>query len=179
MVSAIGDPAGTARGQSDERTVFEIMNQRTPWRWRPASTNEITLRIEAVSAALNRMVDGKPGFQLNPGCSILRRGFSSGYHFQKVASGNGATFHESPSKNQYSHPHDALQYALLGMGGADAVLNRDKRRNLPRVADGVDYPMFDVPPGTSARGNGVAWGNGRPDFGKRSGPATSAYNIFD
>jgi len=137
---AVGDPAGTARGP-DERTCFDIMNQHTPWRWKPAKTNEVTLRIEAVTAALNRMVDGKPGFQMDPRCGTLRKGFAGGYCFAKVSAGRNDTFHETPKKNSFSHVHDALQYLILAMGGADAVLNKDKRRNRPRMADGVDIAL--------------------------------------
>jgi len=92
------------------------MNEHTPWRWKPCPTHEITLRIEAVSAALGRMVDGKPGFILNPGCAILRMGFSGGYRFKKVATGTGATFHETPDRKACSHVQDALQYIRPGHG---------------------------------------------------------------
>lgn len=184
VTAAIGDPAGTSRGP-DERTIFEIMNQRTPWRWKPAHTNDPTLRIEAVSAALGRMVDGKPGFMLNPRCAMLRKGFSGGYHFKKVATGNGTTFHESPNKNQYSHPHDALQYAVLGMGGAEAVLNREQRRQgQGSIAPGTDRPVFRENFIPEQRGPGVIWSCGRPahlDKPTRSGwvaPGTD-HNIFD
>ncbi|MDR2012002.1 MAG: phage terminase large subunit [Rhodanobacter sp.] len=159
VTAAVGDPSGTTRGP-DESTVFEIMNQHTPWRWRPASTNEVTLRIEAVSAALNRMVDGKPGFQLNPGCGTLRKGFAGGYHFQKIAAGQGTTYHETPRKNQYSHIHDALQYAVIGIGGANVVLNRERRRMRPRMAEGLDYnPLEPYGPSSNRPPRGVVWGD--------------------
>jgi hypothetical protein len=170
--AAIGDPAGTSRGP-DERTIFEIMNSRTPWRWKPAGTNDPTLRIEAVSAFLNRMVDGKPGFMLNPGCGVLRKGFAGGYCFAKVATSGSATYHESPKKNQYSHPHDALQYAVLGMGGSDLALNRETRRNRSRVAEGMDDPVFG--PTTPGQGTGVVWGDARPKhLGPRDAPRRTA-----
>ena len=155
---AVGDPAGTARGP-DERTCFEIMNQHTPWRWRPAATNDPTLRIESVSAALNRMVDGKPGFQLDPRVGVLRKGFAGGYCFARVQTKGDPTFHETPKKNAYSHPHDALQYLIVALGGADLVLNRDKRRTSGvRMADGIDFPLVGetVP---EASGTGVRWGD--------------------
>ena len=169
VTTALGDPAGMARGQDEERTCFDIMNAHTPWKWRSAPTNDPTMRIEAVDAALNRMVDGQPGFQLNPSCGTLRKGFAGGYHFAKVQTGGGMTFTEAPRKNQYSHPHDALQYAMLGMGGADAVLNRETRRNRSRVAEGMDDPVFGPP--TPGQGNGVVWGDARPKhMGPRDAP---------
>jgi hypothetical protein len=169
VTAALGDPAGTARGP-DEQTVFELMRQHTPYKWKPAATNEITLRIEAVSAALGRMV---------------RKGFAGGYHFARVSAGSGTTFQETPRKNHYSHPHDALQYAILGLGGADAVLNRDRHRNRRAViADGVDFDPLDPHgsdrgPAHTAQNPGVVWGNGRPEhlrpgFRRSTGVSTGA-----
>jgi hypothetical protein len=162
VISATGDPSGSAR-TADERTIFQIMSEHSAWRWRPARVNDVTTRIEAVSAALNRMVDGKPGFVLSPACATLRKGFAGGYHFQKIAAGNGSTFHETPRKNEYSHPHDALQYLVLAMGGADAVLNRDpqRRANRPRMADGIDYDILGHGERVLERSR-VIVGNGRP-----------------
>jgi hypothetical protein len=185
VTSAVGDPAGTSRGP-DGTTVFEIMNQFTPWRWREApGGNEITLRIEVVSAALNRMINGKPGLLVNPNCGMLRKGFAGGYHHQRVSAGAGFTFQEKPRKNQYSHVHDSLQYALLSCGGSDAVLNRDpnRRNNRPRFADGLDYdPIYNQE--TDTKAPRVVWGSGRPahlDRGARprSFMATNTENPFE
>ena len=180
VTKAVGDPAGDARG-ADERTAFDIMRQHTPWHWRPApGDNDITIRIEAVSAALNRMVDGRPGFQLNPSCGVLRKGFSGGYHFQKIQAGNGTTFHETPRKNQYSHIHDALQYGVLACSGADAVLNRDRNRQRPRMAENVDFNPLERQH-QPAREN-VVWGNGRPahlETRNRPRPAFAANTDFN
>lgn len=139
-----GDPAGNQRAQTDERTALDIIRQTTGWRWVPAPTNDATMRLEVVSAALNRMIDGKPGFVLSPRCAMLRKGFAGGYHFRPVRSGSGTTYHETPAKNAYSHPHDALQYLLLGGGEHDVVLNRSRQRSGrgPRFAAGIDYNVF-------------------------------------
>ena len=161
ITSCTGDPAGTARG-NDEKTVFDLMNEYTPWRWRPARTNDPTLRIEVVTSYLNRMVDGKPGFQLSLRCGTLRKGFAGGYSFAPVGGTKTDAFHETPKKNKYSHPHDGLQYLLLDMGGADAVMNRDRSRTRQTVADDVDFPLItDEAPGRP-QASGVVWGDGRP-----------------
>jgi hypothetical protein len=75
-----------------------------------------------------------------------------------VQSANGAFFHDVPAKGKHSHIHDALQYAILGLGGADqVVVGRDRRRNCPRMAEGVDYDLFDH----SAPVERVVWVNDR------------------
>jgi hypothetical protein len=143
--AGFGDPAGNQRAQTDERTALDIMRQYTSWKWRPAPTNDFTMRKEVVSAALNRMVDGNPGFQLSPNCAKLRKGFAGGYQYKAVASANGATFHEKPNKNDYSHIADALQYLLLGGGEHQVVLGRVRRNAGPRrrTAIGMDYDPLD------------------------------------
>lgn len=138
-----GDPAGNQRAQTDEKTALDVISQTTGWRWRAAPTNDLTMRREVVSAALNRMIDGKPGLLISPKCPRLRRGFSGGYHYKPVRSGSATQYHETPAKNEYSHPHDALQYLLLGGGEHDVVLNRGRRRGgRPQFATGLDYSLL-------------------------------------
>ena len=62
--AGFGDPAGAARGH-DEKTPIQIMNNNTGWRWFTAPTNDIIIRLEVVTNALNRMIDGVPGFLLS------------------------------------------------------------------------------------------------------------------
>lgn len=130
VAGAWGDPAGSYRSSIDERTALQIMNEYTPWKWKPApGDNSLLERLEVVRVALNRNVDGQPGLRLSPKCKILRKGFSSGYHYKLVRGGDGAQTHETPNKNEFSHPHDALQYLLLGSGEYGVILNKTKRGN--------------------------------------------------
>lgn len=123
-----GDPAGNQRSSTDERTALEIMNSVTGWKWRPAPSNEFLVRKEVVTNALNRMVDGRPGLLVSPKCKTIRKGFSGGYHYKYVKTGNGTQLHETPAKNSYSHPHDALQYLLLGGGEHHVITGRAAKR---------------------------------------------------
>lgn len=179
VVMAVGDPAGTARGQSDERTIFELMNAHTPWRWRPAQSNELTIRIEAVNLALNRMIDGKPGFQLSPTCSTLRKAFAGGYHYKKVSSANNATFHETPNKNEFSHISDALQYLALAAGAGDAALAKNRKtKDRPRMASNIDYDLFggsDHEPSVRQRGAVVGEPTRETIFGRRRAEGASTW----
>jgi hypothetical protein len=140
-----GDPAGNQRAHSDERTALEIMKEHSGWKnWKAAPSNDPTMRREVVVAALNRMVDGHPGILISPKAAILRKGFSGGYHFKFIKSGNGTQLHETPNKNQFSHPHDALQYLLLGGGEHRVVMNRspNQRGSRPTMAHGIDYNVL-------------------------------------
>lgn len=143
---AWGDPAGNQRAQTDERTALEIMTLVTKWKWKPAPTNDLTMRREVVVGALNRLVDGFPGILVSPKCQKVRKGFSGGYHYKFFQSGQGTQVHETPAKNQFSHPHDAVQYLLLGGGEHTVVLGKTRggKSNEARVAQGMDYDRFNA-----------------------------------
>lgn len=137
------DPAALAR-DGDERVGLDVFREKTGWKTKPAPTNELAMRIEVVIAALNRMVEGGPGIIISSKCKMLRKGFSSGYHYKSVRTGNGTQFHDTPAKNEYSDPHDGLQYLLLGGGEADVVMNRVRRKKEqgPRIAKDLDYSIY-------------------------------------
>ncbi|MEW6495379.1 MAG: hypothetical protein AB1589_23105 [Cyanobacteriota bacterium] len=113
----IGDPAGAARSQTDERSCFQIINALLYKHYGDKADliepgrSEIPLRLESIRQHLNRMVDGGPGFLLHRKCETLRRGFLGGYHYRKVRVGSTDKFMDKPEKNKFSHPMDALQHA--------------------------------------------------------------------
>ena len=100
-VMIYGDPAGDFRSQTDERTPFQIM-RTYGLKAIPAPSNDPALRIEAVDAALCRLLDGKAGFQLDPKCINLKKGFNGGYHYRRLQT-SGNRYDEKPMKNRYSH----------------------------------------------------------------------------
>jgi len=108
---SVGDPAGAQRAQSNESTCMEEL-AAADLPTLPARTNAFLARREAVAGFLTRMTDGQPGFLLSPTCQRLRRGFLGGYHYRRIQV-SGERYTDEPEKNQYSHPHDALQYAAL------------------------------------------------------------------
>jgi hypothetical protein len=112
----IGDPAGSQRVQTDEKTCYEIMAARGI----PVEPGMITLkmRLECVRKPLRTLMSGKPQFVLHPRCRILRRGFIGGYQFRRINIGGGGNrYTEIPDKNRYSHLHDALQYSFTRIFG--------------------------------------------------------------
>lgn len=106
-----GDPAGVARRDTDERTCFMLLaEQGIPCV--PASSNAVIARREAVARYLTKLVDGHGGLLIHPRCDMIRRGFNGRYHYKRVQV-SGERFKDVPEKNEYSHIHDALQYACL------------------------------------------------------------------
>lgn len=104
-----GDPSGSYGNEATEMTCETILRQQG-FNYQPCATNKPTARIEAVVRFLVTNVDGKPGFQLDPSCTLLREAFASGYHYRKIKTAMGVRFSDSPEKNDFSHISDALQY---------------------------------------------------------------------
>jgi len=109
-----GDPSGSAGG-NDERAVFDILKANQV-QASPASTNDFTVRREAVGTAFNRLIDGQPGLLIHPDCRVLRKACQGGYHFSRVKVVGDERWHDRPHKNHFSHVAEALQYQLLGSG---------------------------------------------------------------
>jgi hypothetical protein len=92
-------------------------------------SNELGLRLGAVEAELNKMIDGDtPRILITRNCPILIRGFMSGYKFKKIK-GEDGQYSLSPAKNEYSHPHDGLQYLVLGYRGRQSVTGKTARNS--------------------------------------------------
>lgn len=134
----IVDPAATQRSPNDKRAAADIFRSLgIPYRTAP-SQNPLK-RQEAVVYFL-RKIDG---FTLGNRCGYLRKGFISGYKFEKKkvaisASDSDPKFKEKPEKNIYSHIHDGLQYAALELSEGRTA-KRKKRK--PRPKD--DYKPVD------------------------------------
>lgn len=122
-----GDPAGKQRSamsaDRDEQTCFAIL-QGKGIRIEPGEQN-LTSRLESIRKPLNTLRGGKPQFQIHPRCQVLRKGFRGRYQYRRVKiAGAAERYHDEPEKNEYSHPHDALQYVATHVFG-DAVRGRE------------------------------------------------------
>lgn len=96
----------------------------------PTETNEIDPRLTAVKDELTYMIEpGVPGLLVCPSCKMLRGGFASFYRYARQKVGNTERTSDKPEKNDWSNPHDALQYGLLGERGRFGVIEgkRDPR----------------------------------------------------
>lgn len=116
-----GDPAGDDRSQVDERTAFMVL-RAAGIDAKPAPSNDPSIRIEAVSKALGRLIDGEPGLLIDTDCKMLVKGMAGGYNYKRLQVAGDERFHDKPDKNRFSHVCDALQYMLLGAGEAESIL---------------------------------------------------------
>lgn len=122
-IISVGDPSGIAsHGLSkDSLNYFDVLNNSkdgifADWfETRPAKSNHIELRLNAVRFFLSETTEaGNPKFVLDKTeCSRLRRGFNAGYAYKRKQVTGEAQYKDVPDKNDFSHPHDGLQYICL------------------------------------------------------------------
>lgn len=127
MITCFGDPAGAQRAQTDERSCFEEIRAKG-LKVRAAKTNAWLQRRGAVAWFLSKLSGGQPMFLLDSGCSVLRKGFNGGYKYRRIQVTGEERYTEEPTKNAYSHPHDALQYVAMEAGGIQAVTQAQRPR---------------------------------------------------
>jgi hypothetical protein len=127
QIIVTGDPAGDYRAQTDETTPFQLL-RAAGLVARAASTNDVSVRIGVVEQCLTRLVDRAAGLLVDPGATHIVRGFEGGYHYRRLQVAGAERYEESPNKNKYSHPHDALQYLLLGGGESRKLMNQTPGR---------------------------------------------------
>lgn len=114
-----GDPAGAARADTDSSDCLSLLAEHGI-KTEAADTNDPIVRQRAVRYFLNRMIEGKPAYQLSrKGCPVLRKGFIGGYQFKRLQVGGEARFKDVADKNKFSHIHDAKQYQALRIKGDD------------------------------------------------------------
>lgn len=106
----IGDPAGVQRAQTNEKSCFDIIRSMG-FKIIPSKSNSFLYRKSAVEYFLTKLTNSKPAFQIDPSCKMLISGFKTKYCYKPLRSFGGNSFSTEVKKNEYSHPHDALQYA--------------------------------------------------------------------
>lgn len=110
-----GDPAGQQRSQTDEVTCFQILHGKQinimP------SDQDLMIRVESVKRGLNTMFSGQPALQIHPRCKLLRKGYKGKYRYRRMQT-TAERWTDQPEKDEFSHPHDANQYAASKVFGA-------------------------------------------------------------
>lgn len=109
---AVGDPSGMAGKDTEEKTYFMDLAEEGI-ACVPAISNTFSARREAVARYLTKMIDGQAGLIVNTTCDMTRRGFNGRYQYRRIQIAGAERYKDVPDKNDYSHIHDALQYAAL------------------------------------------------------------------
>ncbi len=123
------DPAGWQKTQVGEVSPVDVIKQKGFMVVRP-STNSPKLRIDAVERQLTRFIDGKPACLVDTACATLIKGFKSGYRWKSTRKGD-LEDGTSPEKNEFSHIHDALQYACCVLDQGGAAMQQKRREVQP------------------------------------------------
>lgn len=138
-----GDPAGDTRAETDKTTPFMVL-QAKGIDAGPVWTNDEIIRRGALSRQLSRLgLNGKPGFQVSPKARMLRKGLAGGFKYRRMSVTGEERYHDKPDKNIYSHIVEACEYALVGAGEGDKLIESSVGRNRkPRVirSGGLRYP---------------------------------------
>ena len=135
--SMTGDPAGSVRGQTDEKTVFQILNAMD-LKFKAASSNVETIRREALAAPMTRLIDGRPGFLIDRKCTTLRAALGGKYCYRRLKLA-GERYAQEPDKGEYSHVAEAAEYLALGVGEGRNLMINDAQKNAakPDVVSGT------------------------------------------
>lgn len=133
-VFIVADPAGMAKSQATEETLFDILKHEG-FQAIPASTNNIEPRLLAVEKLMRQTIMGEPALQISrQGCPTLIHALGNKYRYRKKRDGQ---FDDVPEKlHPWSDISDALQYFCLGTQSnlTGYMLRREQRRS-SRVID--------------------------------------------
>lgn len=123
-VQAWGDPAGDRAGDTVETTPIDIL-RAAGIPVQPAASNVPALRRAAVANPIRRnCMDGRAAFLISPKARMIRKGLQGGYCYRRLKTPQGERYTDEPDKNIYSHPVEALEYALMGGGEGREALRR-------------------------------------------------------
>lgn len=110
------DPAGFAKQQLNEMSLADTL-KRAGFKCVRPPTNDPEKRVQGVERLLNQQLEGKAMYLIDPGCEKLIKGFRYGYRYKIKKNGE---MEDKPDKNEFSHVHDANQYA-------DAIIDQNVR----------------------------------------------------
>lgn len=125
------DPAGFARTQLNEMTLVDALT-KAGFKCVKPPTNDPDKRIEAVERLLGQHIEGRAMYLVDPEeCPTLIKGFRYGYRFKIRKTGE---LEDKPDKNEFSHVHDANQYAdsIIDMN-VRGVMARTGKREVKKV----------------------------------------------
>lgn len=136
-----GDPSGSNRNQANSQTPFTIL-RASGIPANPTHTNDPLLRRAALEVPMKELcMDGRPRFVILPKASMIRRGLQGGFCYRLLQK-SGEHYTEEPDKNEYSHPVEALEYALQGEGEGRSAIKSKNNFKKPVFAK-ANFSVFD------------------------------------
>lgn len=125
LALATADPAAAygADREGGELAWYETVQQKLGVPVALAPSNEPGVRQDAVRQLLIApdilLPNGErvPAFQISAKCKMLRKGFISHYRYRRLRGDADAPLNPQVDKNEFSDPHDALQYDCLNSRG--------------------------------------------------------------
>lgn len=135
-----GDPSGDSKNQANADTPFKII-RAAGIPCTPTTTNDPAMRRAALEITMKEnCMDGKPRFTVLPKAKMIRKGLQGGFCYRRIQV-SGDRYTDEPDKNEYSHPVEALEYALQGEGEGRQALTRAQSFNRPTTAK-VAFSVF-------------------------------------
>lgn len=119
---SVGDPSGKAGDQIRNKPILTVIRDgrfvtgaldELGFETEAANTNAILARIGAVKKALTKLIGSRPQLKISRKCKVLRKGFIGSYCLVNDNKDDMSKYSPTPSKNFFSHIHDALQYGVL------------------------------------------------------------------
>lgn len=137
------DPSAAfgADTQAGELTWIQSVAAHSGFRVRPAPTNQLSTRLEAVRVPLTRLIDGTtPGLIIGANMVTTHEAFIDGYRFRRLKVTGDTRYADEPDKNKSSHIMDGHQYALLGGGEYAQIIGaKGNHGQTPREAPNEHY----------------------------------------
>jgi len=124
-----GDPSGDEkRSEVNDGTAFAIFQKHGMLVRAADRGNRRTIRLETMTAVLNRMVHGQPGIVFNSMmCAKLTTAMAGAYVYKRKKVSGAPTYDSEPLKNEFSDPVDACIEVLMGGGEGRATVGRAVR----------------------------------------------------
>lgn len=105
---AIVDPASMNKTSMNALTPMAMLHSHGIAA-RPARSDRLDPRLKSVQTFLRR----ENGLLISDKATKLVRGFEGGYRYARVKGSASAIYRNEPEKNEFSHPHDGLQYICM------------------------------------------------------------------
>ena len=124
-----GDPAGSQRAQTDEKTCVQVLREEYGINVLPGPVSAAKRDTPIRKALTTTTADGRPMLLIDPRCTWLIAAMVGGYQRKEVA----GKITDDLADNEYTHIVDALGYVLSMVGHAESqsrAIPREKRMRM-------------------------------------------------